>query len=155
MSWLVAPRCTCAAAGPSTASVSAAFSGTTGLPDPLAPAAIAAASKRSARHAAAIASASASSIKPGARERARERRLGVEHRLQPRLVRDRRGRAAARGDRVEHGLAPGACGSSVTKRVAMVSSRWTTPITMKNAAAVPSSENPSTNGAAIRKIAST
>ena len=64
MSWLVAPRCTCAAAGPSTASVSAALSGTTGLPDPLAPAAIAAASKRSARHAAAIASASPGSINP-------------------------------------------------------------------------------------------
>ena len=70
MSWLVAPRCTCAAAGPSTASVSAALSGTTGLPDPLAPAAIAAASKRSARHAAAIASASPGSINPAEPARA-------------------------------------------------------------------------------------
>ena len=96
-----------------------------------------------------------------ARQRARERRLGVEHRLQPRLVRDCRGRArrARRSPRTRLrgllGAASRGGRSSATKRVAIVSSRWTTPITMKNAAAVPSSEKPRTNGEAIRKIAST
>ena len=105
MSWLVAPRWTCAAAGPSTASVSAAFSGTTGLPEPAAAAAIASASKFAATHAAAIASASSALITPALASASRERRLGVEHRLQPALVRDCRGRLAACGDRLEHAYA--------------------------------------------------
>ena len=58
------------------------------------------------------------------------------------------------GERLSLPLAPRRGRSSLTNRVAMVSSRWTTPSTMKNAVAVPSSVKPKTNGEAIRPAAS-
>ena len=139
------------------------MSGTTGLPEPLAAAAIAA-GVEALRHARRRDRLRLRLLDHArARQRPRERRLGIEHRLQPRGVRDGGGRVAPRGDRLEHGYFGGglaACfarggRSSTTKRVAIVSTRCATPSTMKNAAAVPSSEKPRMNGEAIRKSAST
>ena len=107
MSWVVAPQWTYRPASPA-AAASARTSGSTGLPIRRASSANDATSNRPASQHAAIASAASAGITPAARLGARERRLGVEHRLEPRPVGhglpQRRGHEDRREEPLRHGI---------------------------------------------------